>query len=242
MPVLTLPGNRLTAFCLPADIVPDAAIVAFVVADDLLASIGVVAGMVLVCRALFIRESPPDGSVCILISKEKRIAKLVTFHIGSLILSDDSGRSAPLTLESCPIHALALYACSCQISGASCTPITLYGEDVYASAGSALMRFNADAMGHMTYIDPRWMEAVGLPETAFSKWVDLLHPEDRAHTLSVWRAAVTSGNFCVNTVRVLTPEGYRWFTAAAFPIKDASGAIIRWQGYLQADVLAEKRA
>lgn len=243
MPVLTLPGHRLVEFCVPIDVAPGLAITAFVVSDNLLAHIGVLAGTVLVCRMLRFNERPPDGSVCVVEYQDRRFAKAVSFGVRTVTLADSAGQSPPLATNSLSFGSVALYACSCQKTGTLCQPQQLLEVDEQAvKPASELLKFVADPEGRMLYISPEYMRMIGMEPTEFDKWHTPIHPHDKHITLRKWRHALATESFFINTGRVLTAEGYRWITALARPVRDSSGKVIRWDGYLQTEALAEMSA
>jgi len=58
-----------------------------------------------------------------------------------------------------------------------------------------------------------------------------VHEEDRDRTMSEWLQSAETGNNYESEYRMLGKEGrYRWFRARAVPIRDQSGAILKWYG------------
>ncbi|KQP38247.1 hypothetical protein ASF49_04310 [Methylobacterium sp. Leaf104] len=62
-------------------------------------------------------------------------------------------------------------------------------------------------------------------------WLDVVHPEDRAHALSAWRRITASAETGVAEYRARhAAGGYRWISARAVPLKDETGRIVEWVG------------
>jgi PAS domain S-box-containing protein len=87
--------------------------------------------------------------------------------------------------------------------------------------------------GYCDYVSPQWTEYTGITsqEQYGTGWVDLLHPEDRARALSVWRRAVKREDEYDLEYRVRRHDGiYEWFKARGNPIRDTEGQIVQWIG------------
>ena len=93
--------------------------------------------------------------------------------------------------------------------------------------------FSRQADGARDYISDRFYEYAGAPfgsATGFA-WLNYVHPEDRDRTLSEWQQSAQTGNNYESEYRMLRKDGaYRWFRARALPIRDQSGAILKWYG------------
>jgi PAS domain-containing protein len=62
-------------------------------------------------------------------------------------------------------------------------------------------------------------------------WLDLLHTADRERVREEWRVAVRAGRNLDTELRIRSARGtYCWFKTRAVPIRDASGAVVRWYG------------
>jgi PAS domain S-box-containing protein len=69
-----------------------------------------------------------------------------------------------------------------------------------------------------------------------------IHPHDKSDFREKWRAALTQGASFEAEARMRRADGsYRWFLIRAVPLRDASGAILRWYG-TNADIEDLKRA
>ena len=74
-------------------------------------------------------------------------------------------------------------------------------------------------------------------------WIDLVHPDDRERVLEAlhdWKPEGTSPHWD-NEFRIVKPDGsIRWIWIRSFPIRDESGAIVRFAG-VERDVTERKR-
>jgi PAS domain S-box-containing protein len=98
--------------------------------------------------------------------------------------------------------------------------------------------------GFHDYFNRRWTEFTGLDpaESMGDRWVERLHPEDRAVALERWHAALASGEPYEVEYRIQGHDGrFRWFLGRALPIRDGSGRILRWFGTCT-DIEGQKRA
>ncbi len=95
------------------------------------------------------------------------------------------------------------------------------------------MVFGARTDGAFDFISRQWVEYTGVPDVEQLQWLwlDLLHPADRERVRDEWRAAIRAGRHFDTELRIRSAAGaYRWFKTRALPIRDASGAIVRWYG------------
>ncbi|HEX4228810.1 MAG TPA: response regulator [Bryobacteraceae bacterium] len=103
-----------------------------------------------------------------------------------------------------------------------------------------LFRQLADAMpqivwtlrseGTVDYYNQRWYEYAGT--TSKRGWKHVIHPEDLKPCKSVWMESVADGSPFEAKVRLKQASNgkYRWHLVRAVPIRDASGATVRWFG------------
>ena len=95
------------------------------------------------------------------------------------------------------------------------------------------MVWTANAIGQVDYCSPRLVDYTGLSLLQIHGfgWQDLIHPEDREHTISVWTQAVeTIAEYEVEH-RLRKADGtYRWHLIRALPMLDENSQIIRWYG------------
>ncbi|WP_056438177.1 EAL domain-containing protein [Massilia sp. Root335] len=63
-------------------------------------------------------------------------------------------------------------------------------------------------------------------------WTSILHPDDVEPTLAAWTQAVDAGGVLEVEYRLFraADRSYRWHQARALPIRDGSGAIVKWYG------------
>jgi len=94
--------------------------------------------------------------------------------------------------------------------------------------------WTAAADGRLEYFNQRWHEMTGASESVIldQSWLSMTHPDDQEKTRDAWLRAVTTGEPCEveHRLRVAETGDYRWHLARAHPVRDASGAIIRWYG------------
>lgn len=96
------------------------------------------------------------------------------------------------------------------------------------------MLWSATAEGDIDYCNERLLAYSGLTaETVMNdKWVNLLHPDDRAPTAEIWRGCIATGAPYSVEVRHfhVADQTYRWILTLALPLRDGEGRIIKWYG------------
>ena len=98
--------------------------------------------------------------------------------------------------------------------------------------------------GWHDYFNARWHEFTGLDPAGLvgERWAEVIHPDDRPLARERWRQALSSGGAYEIEYRIRDAAGaYRWFLGRALPIRDESGAILRWFGTCT-DIDAQKQA
>ena len=93
--------------------------------------------------------------------------------------------------------------------------------------------FTARSDGWTDYTNARFHEYSGIDaESAMGYgWIAAVHPGDVDGALGSWRRSVASGAPHEMKFRVRSRDGeYRWHVARARPIRDESGAIVKWFG------------
>lgn len=93
--------------------------------------------------------------------------------------------------------------------------------------------WSATADGTLDYGNRRFTEYTGVAAGSFGagSWEQLVHPLDRAATLSSWHAALGVGTSFRAEARLRRHDGaHRWYLMLADPARDESGAIGRWYG------------
>jgi PAS domain S-box-containing protein len=98
--------------------------------------------------------------------------------------------------------------------------------------------------GWHDFFNGRWYEFTGLdPAGSIGEgWANVIHPEDRPLARERWRQALSSGKPYEIGYRIRRADGvYRWFLGRALPMRDESGAILRWFGTCT-DIEPQKQA
>jgi PAS domain S-box-containing protein len=100
--------------------------------------------------------------------------------------------------------------------------------------------------GFIDYFNRRWFEYTGFSEDqTFSSdgWKPILYPDDVAVCEQKWAWAIQSGEPYQAVYRFKDRQtgGYRWHLGRAMPVRDATGAIVRWFGTCT-DIDDQKRA
>jgi PAS domain S-box-containing protein len=90
----------------------------------------------------------------------------------------------------------------------------------------------------------RWLDYTGLSydEARDWGWTTAVHPEDREGLDLTWQRIRASEQLGQGEVRLRRHDGeYRWFLFRASPVRDESGAIVKWYG-TNTDIEDRKRA
>lgn len=99
-------------------------------------------------------------------------------------------------------------------------------------AASNAFCWTADSEGNL--LDVRnWRELRGEnPSNVLgTRWVDLIHPDDREKAIAVWSAALVSKSEYSVEHRVRQPDGtFRWMHSRAAPILLENGGVREWVG------------
>jgi PAS domain S-box-containing protein len=101
-----------------------------------------------------------------------------------------------------------------------------------------------DRNGAMMVEEDDWRQLTGqsFEEMRGAGWLDAVHPEDRARTVTAWRKALSAGIIYEVEHRVRTRSGdYLEMFARAVPVFDATGKIEEWVG-THSDITARKHA
>lgn len=99
--------------------------------------------------------------------------------------------------------------------------------------------------GYLDYYNRRWFEYTGmtLEQTEGWGWQPVLHPDDVERCLRRWATAVQTGEAydIEYRFRRAADGTYRWHLGRAVPMRDESGAIVKWFGTCT-DIEERKRA
>ncbi len=93
--------------------------------------------------------------------------------------------------------------------------------------------WSATPDGACDYFSTQWTEHTGVAEAELLgwRWLQTLHPEDRAPTRHFWQESVAGRHPYDVEYRVRRRDGeYRWFKTRGVPIRDGGGNIVKWFG------------
>ena len=91
----------------------------------------------------------------------------------------------------------------------------------------------AQADGSVDFFNQRWLDYTGfsLSEARGWGWALAFHPDDFDRLNDYWRSHIISGEPCEIEARLRKFDGsYRWFLFRGEPLRDESGAIVKWYG------------
>jgi PAS domain S-box-containing protein len=91
-----------------------------------------------------------------------------------------------------------------------------------------------DPTGFHTYFNQRWIDYTGYnlsDSVGPDMWNNLLHPDDRERSRTVWGHSLATGDDYSIEYRFKGQDGnYRWFLGQALPRRGHDGKIIAWFG------------
>lgn len=93
--------------------------------------------------------------------------------------------------------------------------------------------WTADPSGDVDYQTKAIMDFTGRgPEGLVgAAWMEVVHPDDRAHTTAAWMDAVETGEAYSVEFRIRRHDGvYRWHLTRAVPVRNEAGAVVKWYG------------
>ncbi|WP_425400159.1 PAS domain S-box protein [Aeoliella sp.] len=108
----------------------------------------------------------------------------------------------------------------------------------------AQLAWTCTELGEVNWYNQRWLDYTGRPsrEMLGEGWVDVLHPDHLERVKGSVDRSRRSGVVWVDTIPLRRADGkYRWFLSRAVPIRDDSGAIIRWFG-TNTDITEQRNA
>ena len=98
--------------------------------------------------------------------------------------------------------------------------------------------------GAADFFNKLWLDYTGLsPEEAQGQgWARAVHPDDFDRVMGYWQSHIASGEPGEVEARLRRFDGsYRWFLLRGNPLRDESGAILKWYG-VNTDIDDRKRA
>src|SRR5258707_726609 len=104
--------------------------------------------------------------------------------------------------------------------------------------------WSATPDGASDYVSPQWTEYTGVAESELlgTRWMDVLHPDDRQSTQQIWTDSVAGRRAYDVEYRVRRHDGaYGWFKTRGVPIRDSNGDIVKKLGSCT-DITYRKRA
>jgi PAS domain S-box-containing protein len=87
--------------------------------------------------------------------------------------------------------------------------------------------------GYCDFLNQRWLDYAGMTteEAQGWGWGTVIHPDDVQHLVEYWQSCLAAGTPVDTEARMRRSDGtYRWFIFRANPLRDESGAIVRWYG------------
>ncbi|MCC6492047.1 MAG: PAS domain S-box protein [Pirellulales bacterium] len=108
-------------------------------------------------------------------------------------------------------------------------------EAVFRTLGETVpaLLWMTDADGGPVYQNPAWRTYTGLTndDVAQQGWTSIPHPDDLPWVTELWQQSLRSGEPFGLVFRCRRHDGeYRWFLGSSRPVKDATGAVLRWVG------------
>jgi PAS domain S-box-containing protein len=106
------------------------------------------------------------------------------------------------------------------------------------------LMFVTDANGANTYTNAQFHDYAGLAghQLLGNGWMQVIHPDDAAHTKTMWNKSVLSGDLFEIEYRFRRHDGvYHWFLGRSVPVRNEAGRISHWIGTCT-DIDDQKRA
>jgi PAS domain S-box-containing protein len=105
------------------------------------------------------------------------------------------------------------------------------------------LAWSARPDGTADYFNQHYLSFIGFSSAAASGWgwTAAVHPEDQSDLAAIWQAILASEAPGEAEARLRRHDGeYRWFLFRANPLRDETGAIVRWYG-VNTDIDDRKR-
>ena len=96
-----------------------------------------------------------------------------------------------------------------------------------------VLTWSARPDGSAEFVNQRWLDYTGFSADQAKGWgwTEALHPDDIDRMTGAWQSTVLTGEQLEVEGRLRRFDGeYRWFLFRANPLRDASGAIVKWYG------------
>ena len=103
--------------------------------------------------------------------------------------------------------------------------------------------WTTNGQGVLSYVNGRWFECAGLPETDSLSWESIVHPNDYSEFARAFADAVAEERAWEAEFRLgnVVERQFRWHLVRMLPERDANGSISAWVG-TSTDIDARKRA
>jgi PAS domain S-box-containing protein len=104
--------------------------------------------------------------------------------------------------------------------------------------------WSTNPQGESVWVNQHYLDYMGLPleRVLGSGWLDAVHPDDREPLIGVWTKILASEKPGHAEARLRRDDGeYRWFLFRANPMRDETGAVVRWFG-VSTDIEDRKQA
>ena len=156
---------------------------------------------------------------------------LVSYHRVSGLQEQISYHRAGFAM----VIVASFIAASLALAASSREEIALRSQARFQALAEAIPQiiWIADAGGKTTYINKRWYEMTGMPETGSlgAGWIEAVHPDDRDPCHEKWTASMRTGETFEIEYRLHDAiKGYRWYLDRAVPLRDEHGVIRQWFG------------
>lgn len=122
----------------------------------------------------------------------------------------------------------------------------LSAEDYFRLAVDSIpgLAWTSRPDGYIDFLNQRWREYTGLnlEEASGWGWQQAVLPEDLTGLVVDWNAVLASSEPGEMEARLRRHDGdYRWFLFRAIPLRDSTGAVLKWYG-TNTDIEDRKRA
>jgi len=106
------------------------------------------------------------------------------------------------------------------------------------------LAWGAGPDGRLDYFNQHSLDFLGMTseQATAGEWTKAVHPDDERNLAAAWKGILTSEKFGETETRLRRHDGeYRWVLLRANPLRDESGAIVRWYG-INIDIDDRKRS